>query len=246
MFDHVTIRVTDREASEAFYTTVLGAAGIGPPRSAPTFVEWEDFSLTAASEERPVTRGLHIAFAVPSRQAVDAFWRAGVAAGHPDDGAPGVRPEYSPTYYGGFLRDPDGNSVEAVHREGMRQDGHVDHLWVRVADTSASQDFWTTVAPAAGLRVEVEGPGHISVVRTDGGGGEMSFLQDERPTEHVHIAFPGIVADVHAFHEAAVAAGYRSDGAPGERAQYHPGYYGAFVLDPDGNGIEVVDHQRGG
>jgi len=51
-------------------------------------------------------------------------------------------------------------------------------------------------------------------------------------------------AGVDAFHRAATAAGYRDNGAPGEREHYHPGYYGAFVLDPDGNNIEVVNHNN--
>jgi len=53
-----------------------------------------------------------------------------------------------------------------------------------------------------------------------------------------------IDATVRAFHAAALAAGYEDNGAPGERAVYHPGYYGAFVLDPDGHNIEVVNHNR--
>ena len=52
------------------------------------------------------------------------------------------------------------------------------------------------------------------------------------------------MATVDAFHEAGVAAGYRSDGAPGERPEYHSGYYGAFLLDPDGNNVEAVFHDR--
>jgi hypothetical protein len=55
----------------------------------------------------PLTRGLHVGFCAPSREAVDAFWQAGIAAGYRDDGAPGPRPVYGPDYYGGFLLDPD-------------------------------------------------------------------------------------------------------------------------------------------
>ena len=65
------------------------------------------------------------------------------------------------------------------------------------------------------------------------------------PTEHAHLAFP--VADdatVDAFHDAATRAGYRDNGPPGERPVYHAGYYGAYVLDPDGNNVEVVNHNR--
>jgi hypothetical protein len=59
------------------------------------------------------------------------------------------------------------------------------------------------------------------------------------------MAFPAADdASVHAFHAAATQAGYRDNGAPGERAIYHPGYYAAFVCDPDGNNVEVVNHHR--
>jgi catechol 2,3-dioxygenase-like lactoylglutathione lyase family enzyme len=72
-------------------------------------------------------------------------------------------------------------------------------------------------------------------------------LVSGRPTERVHLAFPaGDDATVDAFHRALVQAGYRDDGAPGERAVYHLGYYGAHVLDPDGNNVEVVNHDRRG
>jgi catechol 2,3-dioxygenase-like lactoylglutathione lyase family enzyme len=60
------------------------------------------------------------------------------------------------------------------------------------------------------------------------------------------MAFPAADnATVDEFHRAAIAAGYRDNGPPGERPVYHPGYYGAFVLDPDGNNIELVNHNRG-
>jgi catechol 2,3-dioxygenase-like lactoylglutathione lyase family enzyme len=59
------------------------------------------------------------------------------------------------------------------------------------------------------------------------------------------VAFPADDdATVHRFHEAALAAGARDNGGPGQRPEYHPGYYGAFALDPDGNNIEVVHHNR--
>ena len=66
------------------------------------------------------------------------------------------------------------------------------------------------------------------------------------PTQHAHIAFSGDDDAVRRFHADAIAAGYRSNGEPGERPHYHAGYYAAFVLDPDGNNIEVVDHHTQG
>ncbi len=240
MFDHVTLRTSDREASAAFYTTVLATLSDVPPSLGETFVEWEDFSLAAAGE-RPVTRGLHVGFAAPSRAHVDAFWQAGVDAGYADDGAPGPRPQYREDYYGGFLRDPDGNSAEAVHHGALRGDGVIDHVWIRVADVAASRRFYAAVAPHAGFALRTDRP---DFAHFRGTSGSFSLVAGSPRTEHVHLAFPATRQVVDAFHAELTAAGYRDDGAPGERPQYHRGYYGAFVLDPDGNSVELVRHDR--
>jgi catechol 2,3-dioxygenase-like lactoylglutathione lyase family enzyme len=240
VFDHVEIRVSDRQASERFYDTVLGTLGL-ERREDDEVTEWGDFSVASVTDERPVTRRLHVAFFAPSRDVVDEFWRAGVEAGYRDDGPPGPRPQYSRDYYGGFLLDPDGNSVEAVHHGSQRDTGAVDHLWIRVADVDASRRFYERVAPHVGFRVNQSSPEHVHV---PGRGGSFSLVAGA-PTEHAHFAFPAASdAAVGAFHEALVGAGYRDNGAPGERPHYHPGYYGAFVLDPDGNNIELVNHNR--
>src|SRR6266508_4343381 len=216
VFDHVAIAVSDLAASERFYRTVLSVLGVEPSHADAELVEWDDWAIGPTDREHPVTRGLHVGFRARDRAQVDAFWQAGIDAGYRDDGAPGPRTHYGPTYYGGFLLDPDGNSVEAVH--GDRQDavpaGRVDHLWIRVRDPQASRRFYTTIAPHAGLRLTHDEPERVD-------------------------------ATVRAFHAAALAAGYEDHGEPGERAVYHPGYYGAFVLDPDGHNVEVVNHNRG-
>ncbi len=245
MYDHVTIRVADYDASVRFYETVLSAAGIDRASADASEPEWGDFSLIQATADQPPTRGLHVGFAVASREHVDRFWRAGVDGGNPDDGAPGERPQYTPDYYGGFLRDPDGNSAEAVHYDGVRTDGNVDHLWVRVADLAAAKRFYATIAPHAGIHHAGDEPGLAFFHRDAPGGGTFAVVADGGPvTERAHIAFPGTDAQVDAFHAAALAAGYRDNGGPGERSEYHPGYYAAFVLHPDGNNVEVVDHHH--
>ena len=242
MFDHVTIRVSDRRASEAAYRTLLGTLGIKSTYADEWFVEWDDFSLLDASAERPATSGLHIGFVAPSRSAVDAFWHAGRANGLTDAGAPGERPNYRPDYYGAFLLDPDGNSVEAVHHGSLRIGGAIDHLWLRAADIRASRRFYEVVAPVAGLRLRELAPEHVQVV---GSSGSFSVVSGP-PTCGLHMAFPAATnAGVDEFHQAVTGAGYRDDGPPGERPVYHPGYYAAFVLDPDGNSVEVVNHNRG-
>jgi catechol 2,3-dioxygenase-like lactoylglutathione lyase family enzyme len=237
VFDHVGIWVTDRAASERFYETVLETLGRRPQRSA-AYAEWDEFAI-GASPRRPVTRRLHIGLGADSREQVDAFWQAGVDAGYRSDGDPGPRPQYTPDYYGAFLLDPDGNSIEAVHYDGVNRNGVIDHVWVRVLDVPSAQAFYTTIADAAHF-TPGEHDEHYAIFRS-ASGGSLSLVAGD-PTEHVHMAFPGTRADVDAFHRAATGAGYRDNGAPGERANYHPGYYAAFVLDPDGNNIEVVSH----
>jgi catechol 2,3-dioxygenase-like lactoylglutathione lyase family enzyme len=243
MLDHVTLRVADLGASRRFYETVLATLGIVSPTHADDeLVEWDDFGLSPATAEKPVTRRLHLGFGAPSREHVDAFWEAGTRAGYTDDGAPGPRPEYGPDYYGGFLLDPDGNSAEAVHHDDVRPPGHVDHLWIRVADVAAARAFYLTIAPYSGLRPGTDEPERAQFT---GGGGSFSLVADDEPTEHVHLAFPAPdLITVEAFHRTATEAGYADNGPPGERPQYHPGYHGAFVLDPDGNNVEVVFHRR--
>jgi catechol 2,3-dioxygenase-like lactoylglutathione lyase family enzyme len=241
VFDHITVRVADRDASEAFYDSVLRALAIDQSYRTNTFSSWQEFIITGADPEHPPTIRLHVGFVAPSREHVDQFWRAGTAAGYRDDGPPGLRPQYSPDYYGAFLLDPDGNSAEAVHERRRGRGGIVDHLWMRVASVSAARAFYETIAPYAGLRIGADAPDRVQFV-----GANASFsLVHGAPTEHLHLAFPARDnAVVDRFHEAAVAAGYASNGGPGERARYHPGYYAAFVFDPDGSNIEVVNHNR--
>jgi catechol 2,3-dioxygenase-like lactoylglutathione lyase family enzyme len=110
-----------------------------------------------------------------------------------------------------------------------------------VSDLAAARRFYETIAPVAGFRVAGEREDRVGF-----GGPAGSFtITTGEPTENVHLAFP--VADraaVDEFHRVAVAAGYRDNGRPGERPVYHPGYYGAYVLDPDGNNVEAVFHDR--
>ncbi|MDE3132482.1 MAG: VOC family protein [Acidobacteriota bacterium] len=210
-------------------------------------VGWDDWWIGPADAEHALTTGLHVGLRACDRAQVDAFWQAGLDAGYRDAGAPGPRPQYGPTYYGGFLLDPDGNSVEAVHgaRDGTQvPDGRVDHLWIRVRDPQASKRFYTSIAPYAGLRLGHDDPTRVQLSGADYG---FSLVRDERPrTGHVHLAFSAHEdATVRAFHAAALAAGYEDNGGPGERAVYHTGYYAAFVLDPDGHNVELVNHNRG-
>jgi catechol 2,3-dioxygenase-like lactoylglutathione lyase family enzyme len=237
VFDHVMIRAGDRDASERFYRTLLGALGIEPSRSALNLIAWNEFLIAAADAEP--TRHLHIAFGASSRQLVDEAWQACVDAGYRDDGPPGERPQYKPGYYGAFLLDPDGNSAEAVHHDDVRPGNNVDHLWVGVRDVDATRRFYDAISLFTGIR-----PGRRweAGIQYRGAWATCSFVGDGRPaTEGLHLAFPAPDRrTVEEFHRAATAAGYEDNGGPGERPRYGPGYYAAFVLDPDGTNVESV------
>jgi len=240
VIDHVTIRVPDFDAGRAFYGRALQLLGGPEPVEGGGFVEWADFSLTEETSDRPVTRRLHVGFYAESPQVVDGWWEAMTAAGAASDGAPGPRPGYGPDYYGAFVLDAAGNSVEAVHDGPRRQPGVIDHLWLRVRSLEAASCFYEAVCPVVSHTVErYEGRTQVR------GSGATFSLVEGPPTEGLHLAFAADgVATVEAFHRAGVESGYTSNGGPGERPEYHPGYYGAFLLDPDGTNVEAVFHER--
>jgi catechol 2,3-dioxygenase-like lactoylglutathione lyase family enzyme len=243
VLDHVTIRAADLDQARAFYTPAFELLD-GPQLIESHWgLEWGDYSIAPATGHRPVTRRLHIAFTAKDRDQVDSWWQAMRDAGNPDLGAPGPRPEYSPSYYGAFIADPDGNNIEAVHHDHTRRgSGTIDHLWLRVSDLNAAAQFYATLAAVVGYELLKRQPGRVTLRR----GGAPSFtLVHGEPTENVHLAFAASDnVTVDAFHQAGINAGYTSLGEPGERPHYHPGYYGAYLADPDFNNIEAVHHNR--
>src|ERR1700760_2241118 len=100
MFDHVGIAVSDLDAAERFYRTVLSVLGAEPVSGDPQIVEWQDWDLLATDDEHPVSRGLHVGFRAPDRAAVDAFWRAGIDARDRPDGGAGPRGASHPGHHG--------------------------------------------------------------------------------------------------------------------------------------------------
>jgi catechol 2,3-dioxygenase-like lactoylglutathione lyase family enzyme len=117
VFDHVKIGVRDAAASKRFYATVLTTLDIPPIWEADHGAQYAN--LVVEQADAPTTP-VHIGFVARTRDEVDGFHAAGIAAGYQDNGAPGVRERYSSKeaglYYAAFLLDPDGNNIEAVHR----------------------------------------------------------------------------------------------------------------------------------
>jgi len=131
MLDHISLRVADYDRSKKFYQAALAplgytlamevASGAGFRRGfIPDFWVKQGELMSSGSRAEPLElagcggAAVHVAFAADDRRAVDAFYRAALAAGARDNGAPALRPEYHPNYYGAFVLDPDGYNIEAV------------------------------------------------------------------------------------------------------------------------------------
>lgn len=111
----------------------------------------------------------------------------------------------------------------------------LDHVHLRVRDLEASKRFYRAAVEALGRELSRESERAFLV-------DELYVSDDGEPTSSVHIAFQAADREaVHRFYEAALASGGRDNGRPGDR-DYHPGYYAAYVLDPDGNNVEAVFH----
>lgn len=126
MIDHVSVGVTNMTRAKAFYDAALAplamapvypveiagnlvGVGYGAPNK-PSF--WVQLPMNG--QPASMGNGVHVAFRAQTRAAVDAFYLAAMALGGIEDGAPGLRTEYHPNYYAAFVRDPDGNKIEAV------------------------------------------------------------------------------------------------------------------------------------
>jgi catechol 2,3-dioxygenase-like lactoylglutathione lyase family enzyme len=120
VIDHVSIGVSDLPRSIEFYTRALAPLGFGPLGSWSEDARERSFGPEGLDDfgislQYPTGAPVHVCFAADSREQVDAFHAAALAAGGRDNGGPGVRPEYSEGYYGAFVLDPDGHNIEAVH-----------------------------------------------------------------------------------------------------------------------------------
>jgi catechol 2,3-dioxygenase-like lactoylglutathione lyase family enzyme len=125
----------------------------------------------------------------------------------------------------------------------------IDHTSLSVADYDAAKKFYAAALAPLGIAIRMEFPASVT------GGADVAGLgPQDRPffwlanagktTPHIHLAFRADSrADVDAFYKAAIAAGGKDNGGPGLREMYHPNYYGAFVLDPEGHNIEAVCHK---
>jgi catechol 2,3-dioxygenase-like lactoylglutathione lyase family enzyme len=120
---HVSVGVNDVQRAKSFYDPLMKIVGLSVRHADGESVDYGDdklvFSLETPVDGRKATagNGVHIAFSAPDRATVDLFYREAMRLGARDAGPPGLRPEYSASYYGAFVLDPDGNKIEAVTGE---------------------------------------------------------------------------------------------------------------------------------
>jgi catechol 2,3-dioxygenase-like lactoylglutathione lyase family enzyme len=125
MLNHLSLGCTDLKAATTFYDAVLAPLGYVRVCSGNSFAGYgvpgdtdDQFAIKQNQSMVPPGPGFHLAFGAPSRASVDEFYRKAVQLGGKDNGAPGLRPHYGPTYYAAFVFDLDGHAIEAVcHRE---------------------------------------------------------------------------------------------------------------------------------
>ena len=128
MIDHLGFVVSDMSRAKAFYLSALRPLGVGIIMDVSAEESGGDAHAGFGKDDKAFfwigtgqkpKGGTHVAFTARTRAEVDAFYRAAIAAGGKDNGAPGPRPYYHEHYYGAFVLDPDGNNIEAVcHRAG--------------------------------------------------------------------------------------------------------------------------------
>ena len=263
MFSHFTLGTNDLGRAESFYTSLMvtlgqslidSSAEYGYLMYGPDDNRFPHLFICRPFDRLPASwsNGFHIAFNVPDTETVDRFHAAALAAGGIDEGAPGLRPDYAPDYYGAYVRDPDGNKLQAVcYKKGRRVGPTGDilsHITVGSADLARERAFYEAVLAPLGI---VELPEESDPESSGYGiaGFELPVLYvhppfDGRPATwgngtHVAFAAPSRQA-VDQFHAAALAQGGTCEGPPGPRPHYSANYYGAYVRDHVGNKLQAV------
>jgi catechol 2,3-dioxygenase-like lactoylglutathione lyase family enzyme len=256
--DHVSVGVSDLAASAAFYDRVLAPLGarrlyrdaglIGYGSGAPN----GSFAICRPQSGPPLPQdGAHVCFAAGTRDEVERFHQAALAAGGTDNGGPGYRHRYGPDYFAAFALDPDGNHLGVVAR--LRPDSQstprariLDHHSIGTSDLDEAGRFYDALLAAIEVRRLRTRPDYVMYGSDLTDSTFILAVPDEeqarlapQPGFHTCFAAPAR-AGVELFHAAALAAGGRDNGRPGYRPQYGLGYFGAFVLDPWGNRLGVV------
>ncbi len=244
MFDHVGIRVADQDASKRFYATVLAALGIELDTDEPGLLEWDDFALGRIRAGAPRRRAG--CTSASWRRRASTSTRSGGRAPRPGSATRRARPAARVPRR--LLRrascsTPTATAPRPSTTATCARAGTSTTCGSASPTCAAAAAFYREISPSPAsscatrtpaARTSPAPPPRSCCSRTSGRPSTCTSRSRRTRT-------PPSTPSTHA----AIAAGYRDNGGPGERPEYHEGYYGAFVLDPDGNNIEVVCHNRG-
>lgn len=128
MIHHLSLGTSDLKRAKAFYDPVMKVLGLRllsrDDKSLDYGTGMVQFSIETPVDGKPASpgNGVHVAFTAEGPDMVDEFYRVALEHGGSDDGPPGLRPEYNPHYYGAFVRDPDGNKIEAVTHSARHEE----------------------------------------------------------------------------------------------------------------------------
>ncbi len=275
---HVTLGSNDLEKAAVFYDAVMPILRHArAPISLDSFLAYAPISGVSSGQDtgqidvtgriapflcvcRPFDgqpascgNGFHIAWVATDKAAVKAFHATALAHGGSDAGAPGHRPHYSDDYFAAYVRDPDGNKLQAVFYEDGRVAGpggtNVSHVTLPFDDLEAGLGFYEPVFASLGIdrHHSASEPGDLYAFSRNGVDLPVAYVQ--RPFngklaaygngQHVSF-FAKTRTHVDQFFETALAHGAQDDGPPGVRAAYTQPYYAAYVRDPSGTKIQAV------
>ena len=263
MLSHVTLGSNDLARSEVFYSALMsilrqelleashehGFLMLGQP-------DWHHPHLFICRpfDNLPATwsNGFHIAFMAADQEAVDQFHKTALAHGGYDEGGPGLRPMYAPDYYAAYVRDPDGNKLQAVcyldGRKAAATGDVISHITIGHADFERERSFYSAILAPLGM-IELPDEAHDKLAGFGSEGFQTPIVYIQRPFNGrpasfgngTHAAFSAPSRDaVDRFHAAALAHGGCSEGEPGLRPHYSANYYGAYIRDQVGNKLQAV------
>ena len=262
MFSHFTLGSNNLARSEKFYSAALAPLDQFLTHTSIDGAMYR-YSLSDQSfphlfiarpfDDLPATwsNGFHIAFNAKDSFAVDQFYAAALANGGIDEGAPGLRPEYEADYYAAYVRDPDGNKLQAVCYTNGRSTGAtgevISHITIGLADFQRERRFYRAVLAV----LDIEELGDDDPDSMDFGYKGMDlpviYVQptfDGRPAtwgNGTHVALTARSREqVDVFHQVALDNGGICDGPPGLRPQYSENYYAAYIRDSVGNKLQAV------
>lgn len=206
-------------------------------------------------DDRPASfgNGFHVAWVAAEKASVKAFHAAALAYGGTDEGAPGYRVHDRSDYFAAFVRDPDGNKLQAVFYENGRNAGPggtiLSHVTLPFDDLKAGLAFYEPVFASLGIarHRSSEEPGQDYAFSRGGVDLPVAYIQqpfDGKPAAYgngQHVSFfAQTSAQVDQFFRTALALGARDDGPPGIRLAYTQPYYAAYIRDPSGTKLQAV------